>query len=56
MRPIGAQPTPLDGHSVGSVGGPCGVLTSPVGCSMGTKAPGMAGMVMEKQYSQSVEL
>ena len=28
---------------------PCGVLSSPVGYPMATKALGMAGMVMEKQ-------
>ena len=49
VRPIGAQPTQLDGHPVGFVGGPCGVLSSPVGCPMATKAPGMAGRIIGKQ-------
>ena len=42
-----AQPTPLDGRPVGSVGDPYGVFSSPVGCPMATKAPDMVDIVMK---------
>ena len=41
--------TPLDGLTVGSMGGPCDVFSWTVDYPMATVAPGLASMIMEER-------